>query len=551
MKRFVLVTTLLYTVMWAAMTYPQVRHLHDGVNDVGDPLLNTWALAWVAHQLPFAPAHVFDANIFHPEPRALAYSETLLAPGLLGAPLLWLGAGPLLVYNLLLMAGFVASGVGGALLVRELTGTPTAGVIAGAIFAFLPIRFDHYAHFQLLQTQWMPLALWGLHRFFLTGRTGWAIVLGASVGAQALTSMYNAVFLGILLAAVGGFLLIVEYRHLRPRLPGLALSIALAGTLAAPAAIAHMRASAVVGERSRAEVQNGSAEWQNFLSASPTNMVYGRWADRFGRAERRLFLGGLGAALAIAALWPPFSTPRIAYLVGLIVAVDVARGLNGWTYGLLYDYLFVFRGLRIPARMAMLAGLALAVLAGYGAARLLARYSAPARLTLAGVLLVIVMIEGWSAPIGLTIVPTGPPATYADLLADKGDPPRRTVIRRLSDRPPAVLIELPINQEDPTYMYYSTFHWQTLVNGYSGFYSGRYVQLHDTLKRFPAPQTLETLASLQTRYVVIHGELMPRDQYRALTARLEALPSFRLVSRRPWQSGEIALYRFRWVPPAP
>jgi hypothetical protein len=548
-KRFVLLSTILFTVMWAAMTWPQVRHMHDRVNDVGDPLLNTWALAWVAHQLPFAPAHVFDGNIFHPEPRTLAYSETLLAPGLIGAPLLWAGAGPVLVYNLLLMLAFVASGLGTALLVRELTGSSTAGVVAGAIFAFLPIRFDHYAHFQLLQTQWMPLALWGLHRFLASGRSAWAVVLGGAVGAQALTSMYNAIFLGMLLVAVGGFLLLAERRHLRARLPGIALAMALAGVMAAPAAIAHTRASAVVGERSRGEVQNGSAEWQNFLSAAPTNRLYGRWTDRFGGAEHRLFLGALGIVLAAVALWPPWSATRLAYAIGLVVALDVSRGLNGWIYGLLYDHVFVFRGLRIPARMAMLAGLALAVLAGFGVARLIGRgVSSRGRFALGAGLLAIVMLEAWSAPIGLTAVATEMPPTYADLLADKGDPPRRTIIRRLSDRPPAVIVELPINQEDPTFMYYSTFHWQTLVNGYSGFYSSRYVMLHDVMKRFPAPPALETLASLQTRYVVVHGELMPPDHYRALTARLDTSPSFRLVSKRPWQRGEIALYRFRWVP---
>ena len=67
--------------------------MSDGVHDPGDPLMVTWVLAWVAHQLPSAPAHIFDANIFYPERNTLAYSETLLVPGLLAAPLHWLGVG--------------------------------------------------------------------------------------------------------------------------------------------------------------------------------------------------------------------------------------------------------------------------------------------------------------------------------------------------------------------------------------------------------------------------------------------------------------------------
>jgi len=543
--RFVLGSTLLFTLMWAAMTYPQVLRMHDSVNDVGDPLLNTWALAWVAHQLPFAPAHVFDGNIFHPERRTLAYSETLLAPGIIGAPLLWLGAGPILVYNLLLMAAFVVSALGTALLVRDLTGHAGAALVSGAIFGFLPFRFDHYAHFQLLHTEWVPLALWGFHRFVATARYTWAVLLGTMVGAQALTSMYTALFLGVYIVAAGGVVLATEWRRYRTWLPGLAMAVVISGVMAAPAAIAHMRVHEVVGERSRAEVARGSALWTDFIAAAPSNAVYGAWSGRWGGPERKLFLGFLAMALALVALWPPWSVSRVAYAVALLVAIDIARGLNGWTYGLLYDHVFVFRGLRMPTRMAMMAGLSLAVLAGFGVARLLAPIgSRSARAALIAVLLGIVALEGWSAPMNLTPIPLEPPATYADLLADKGEPPRTGIVRRQSDRPPAVIVEFPINQEDPTFMYYSIFHWQTLINGYSGFYSTRYVELDALLRRFPAADTLQTLAGLQTRYVVIHGELLPPARYRELTAALEALPSFRLVSKRPWKGAEIALYQF-------
>src|ERR1700674_3314257 len=58
---------LLFTALTALMTYPQVWHLGDAVHDAGDPLLNLWAISWVAHQLSTAPAHLFDANIFFPE----------------------------------------------------------------------------------------------------------------------------------------------------------------------------------------------------------------------------------------------------------------------------------------------------------------------------------------------------------------------------------------------------------------------------------------------------------------------------------------------------
>ena len=49
--------------------------------------------------MPRAPAHLVDANIFSPERGTLAFSETLIAPALVAAPLQWAGVGPILIYT--------------------------------------------------------------------------------------------------------------------------------------------------------------------------------------------------------------------------------------------------------------------------------------------------------------------------------------------------------------------------------------------------------------------------------------------------------------------
>ncbi len=40
-----------YVVLTVLLTYPLVLHLPTYVADTGDPLLNTWALAWGQHAL--------------------------------------------------------------------------------------------------------------------------------------------------------------------------------------------------------------------------------------------------------------------------------------------------------------------------------------------------------------------------------------------------------------------------------------------------------------------------------------------------------------------
>src|SRR6186997_745784 len=87
-----------------AHTWPLALHpSRYSSNDNADAELNTWILAWVEHQLPRDPLHLFDANIFYPAQDALAFSEPLIVPALVGAPLAWAGASPVLVYNVVLI----------------------------------------------------------------------------------------------------------------------------------------------------------------------------------------------------------------------------------------------------------------------------------------------------------------------------------------------------------------------------------------------------------------------------------------------------------------
>ena len=46
-----------------------------------DVYFNMWRLRWFAHALATAPSHVFDGNIFYPEPRTLTYSDAMLVEG--------------------------------------------------------------------------------------------------------------------------------------------------------------------------------------------------------------------------------------------------------------------------------------------------------------------------------------------------------------------------------------------------------------------------------------------------------------------------------------
>lgn len=543
MKAFLGGTVLLLTVLTAAMTYPQVLGLRDTVHDDGDPLLNAWALSWVAHQLPRAPARLFDANIFYPERGTLAFSETLLVPAVFAAPLRWVGAGPLLVYNIVFLSGFILSGVGVALLVRSLTGHSAAGALSGIIFAFLPYRIDHYPHLQLQQTQFIPLAMWAFHTLLRTGKIRDGVLLGLFVAGQMLSCTYYGIFLIPYMAVVCGAMLVSDLGLARRRLAALAIAGVVAMIAVIPVGRAYLSARTVVGERGREEVASGSATWRNYLGPPEANALYGRALARFAESERRLFPGFVAMFLAAVALWPPLSSTHAAYGLGLLLAFDVSLGFNGFTYTVLYDYFLPFRSLRIPARMGVMVGFTLAVLSGFGAARIAGRLqSATARRAVMIGLGLLILAEDASKPLDLRTISRTPPEVYADMVRDRGDSPTTAIF------------EFPASPlDDPTYMYFSTFHWQHLVNGYSGFFPPSYVQLRNGIQNFPDDESMRVIKAHGARYLAVHGERLFGDRYETLIADLVHRPELTLVSRHPWQledkHGEISLYRISYEDP--
>jgi hypothetical protein len=202
----------------------------------------------------------------------------------------------------------------------------------------------------------------------------------------------------------------------------------------------------------------------------------------------------------------------------------------------LYRHAAPFRALRIPALAVILVGFSLAVLAGYGVARISARVKPPGvRAVLALVLCVGALAECCSIPVALTTIPGAPPAIYADMLSDIGDSPAATII----DVPMIV-------GKDQTYMYYSTFHWQTLLNGYSGFFPPSYLRLVAAMRGFPDARALDALRIRGARYAVIHGELLAPEEYQRVIRAIDACGcELTLVARRPWQDREISLYHLQ------
>ena len=505
-----------FALLTLVMTWPQARVISTEAAQHQDVYFNMWRLEWFAHALATQPSRLFDANVFHPEPDALALSDAMVVEGVVAAPLIWAGVPRVLVHNLLLLAAIALSGAAMFALARYLTGSRAAAALAGIVFAFAPYRFEHIMHMELQWTMWMPLAFLALHRLYDTGRMTYGMALGACLALQMLSSIYYGIFLAALITT-GALLLIARDRHvsIRTLAAPLAAGAVIAMVVTAAYARPYERVHARTGDRPAAEVDRFSAGPASYLAATPNNWLYGRDEARAPRSagpERRLFPGTVALVLAAAGLLLVTPSRRqIVYLLLLAAAFEASLGFSGYSYSFLYRHVPVFRSLRALARLGAFVLMFTAILAAYGYRLVVASWSPRARRAAFAVVALALLVE-YKVTLTLAPYPNDAPALY----------------RVLAQQPRGVVLELPAPRadalpgDDARYAYMSTFHWFPLANGYSGVYPPSYLARLDRLRDFPGDTSLRQIHSDAVTYLVVHQSTYSEADLSHIRARLAA-----------------------------
>ncbi len=594
-----------------ALTWPVTAGLASDVpGDLGDSLLNMWILAWGADHIPGLLAGpsgwtaYWHGNIFHPEPYALALSEHLFGQALQIAPVYAVTGNPILAYNLVFLSTFVLSAFGAFLLVRDLTGDWRAAFIAGLVYGFLPYRVAQIAHVQVLSSQWMPFALWGLHRYIAHGSARALAGGTAALVMQNWSCGYYLLFFApfVPLFAIHQLWITGRVGDRRAWL-GLAAAGAATMLLTLPFLLPYLEVQRLYGfERPLGEVVHYSGNVWSYLTASADVHAWGRILRWHEGAEGDTFLGVAATILALVAIaasvvdtrrpdatrsplarwrrwlaWvaglacllqgaafvmafvaggfiidvagvtirattpvrllaqstalftlllamaPPMREwmlrwirlPATFFLASLLLAMWLSLGpephsgphlISGMgLYNILYEQVPGYTGLRVPARYAMVAGLFLAVLAGFGAAVLLrVRGWGPALVAGAAIL---VVIDGGAAPLTVNRTwgerETTPPARVHPM--DRA--PR--VYHRIAALPEGTVVaELPFG--DPAweirYVYYASLHRKPILNGYSGAYPPAYKNRVAalTLHAADGEKAWRALVDAGATHVVVH-----------------------------------------------
>jgi hypothetical protein len=527
---------LLFLALTIVMNWPQARHLTTHVHNSDDPLLSIWRLAWIAHILPLHPSEILNGNIFYPEARTLGYSDAVLLQGVAAAPFLWAGVSAIAVYNGLLLSSIALSGWAMWLYAARLTRSRPAAVVAGVIYAFVPYRFDHFMHLELQATFFLPLALLAVERLIETRSHRDAALLMAAVVGEVYSGIYYAVFLVTALALIVPFRMTYLDSGARAKVVKALLPASLVAALVvAPYLLVYLSNRATLGERRDPDIASFSASPENYLATTPDNVVHGEWSAGFGTSERRLFPGVVAILLTIAgvrSLDRRRGTLLICGSVGLIVSL----GLNTPIYEWIRDVIVPYRGLRAPARASILVFLAIAGLAAYGYARL-AHGRSKLLGTLGAILTTVLLLAEYRTSLrDWLILPSQPPQVYQWLAAQP-----RLVVAEVPFAEPTGLHRI----YDGLYMFNSTYHWQPLVNGYSGFFPRSFMELAHEMTNFPDDRSIAFLKNRGVDIIIVHGPLLGTARYGAITEALIQHPDIEATVQFDEPGGTDMAFRIR------
>ncbi len=509
------VAALLFLALTIAVTWPLAPGLgHDVPSDYGDPLYVAWALAWAMRQIGRAVTghldaviHFFDANQLYPEPGTLALSDHFFGQALPLAPVYWITGNAVLALGLAYIVAFTLCGFSMWLLVRELTGSSAAGVLAGTVFAFNEffLVFE-LAHLQVLSAHWMPLALYGFRRYFARGsRAGLAlaalsvIMLNLSAGYYLLMfPPFAGLYVCWEMTARGRWRDRATWRDLA--IAGVAIAL-----VTAPFLWPYIEAQRRMGfKRTLVDTAAMSATVDGYIDAG--RRLYAAYAcallaviaalvSRVRRVAQPLPLAGFLTLALAAAFWLSLG-PAPRWGGDSYPAIGLYRVLQQYVPGM--------DAVRVSSRFAVVFLVFLSALAGMGAALV-------TRIPRVGGLIVMAMaatvLASAPRPFPLNGVLTSelrPPASY--LTPGPVAPPIYRYLASLPDS--TVIAELPFGDlwYNTRYLYFSSFHWRRMVNGFTSFYPASYTERAPWLVnpvRTP-DEAWRALATSGATHIVLH-----------------------------------------------
>lgn len=521
---------LLYGLLAIGTTWPLILQPHSrlplGTEDARTvAFFNAWTIWWNADRLTHLGSGYWDSPIFFPTTNTFALSEP--QPMTMAvAPVIWMSGSRVLAYNVYLWFSLLMNGLFTQWLLRFLGVRLAIAIGGGTAMVLLPI-----VHWQIGVIQLVPL--WGILWTWLAlakifdpktaPSTLQSVVwrggeLGLGFAAALYASVHHGLFMSLLLIGVAWS---IFGRSINVRtFSALSLSVTVAALLTGPILL-HVRSMTKRFDFSRpAEtVEQLSLKVEDYGSAFGSSLLPFQRTDRSAMWQPSPGVFKLALALAGIAAGVRFRSSRrwtcFIILTGLLsfaFSLGTHLSLLSWEpWQFLCDFVPGFSQVRSAFRFAYFFQIATVLLAAQGVDAILgwsiARFHGKpneriASVCVASLTLLVGLIavgDPWPSKLALAVAPDVEP--HLDWVNYLEQAPEGVGVLCLPMAGGNHVRDFEITAE---WMMLGTYHGRPLVNGYSGFFPPKCLELgEETWAVGLTEQRLDALFREGVRFVVV------------------------------------------------
>lgn len=523
------------------------------------PMFNLWTLGWNVSRVEAGFRDYWDAPIFYPSKRAFAFSEPQPLM-MLFAPILWCGGSLAAAYNIYLWLGLSLTGVVTSRFARAYTGSAFIAWTTGAMMVMLP-----FVHWQLGVIQLTPLfgivaTIYALARFGEVPTIARSLVLGLSFAITYYLCNYYGLFLSLLLILSGFWLLgrnLWNWRTWPKLLPGAALCLLLIGPMI------YLQKQALddpAWNRDLDYIKRQSAKWGDFTATPwPQVLPIPEFVDE-NRSGWTLSPGYLKMGLAVLGVIWGLCLPRLRRLtlfltmftaLGVVLAMGPRFEIFGTVpYETIREHYPGFSKARNVFRFVLFAQIGIVLLAGLGLDGLGRRLGLQVFTRMMFVFVFILrkgqlsrsLSEQWKsldepadssaernsnrwqiAVVGLgflAVIEVWPDPQTLYTVPDYNQERRWLTWIEENTEPlaPLACVPFPDGSNAKAYfgttvwMYYALEHQRPILNGYSGFFPPRFLDLKSSMAEFPDERSFQLLIESGAEYLVVFRGSIDRNQ---------------------------------------
>lgn len=523
-----------YLLLTIVVTWPILPNFDKQVTETGDPFFISWVVGsetWSLRTGDFA--NFWNQNIFYPYPNTLALSDHSLTLTLQALPTYLITGNPIVTINTLVLLSFFLSALFACFLIYYYTGSRKAAFIGGIVYGFSTYHVTQLDHLQIISYQYIPLTLLFFEKLLKTPNWKNAVFFALAFTLNAFVSSYLLGFIIIPLTIILVLRLISHEVILNKKF---LLNFLVAGILTAALVVPWLLPYLEVGQdfnvfHVAGEYYGYSAHPGDFLLANKNNWLMSGYINQIKASdplaswnERTLYVGFFTVVLALFGVFSRdrikkrfVETPNSAIwftilLVGLALSfgpvISLTNSNQSPVYGpyiILWQFLSIYKGIRVPSRIMVIVVLALAVLIGFTAKKVEAFRPGKKQLAYAAFGLILLFEQG-SFPLKLlTPIPVNTALydwTAANLAKD------------------AVLVHYPFNNFDVGmgYLRGSLIDHKRTLNGYSSFTPESILRLEARAQTDP-DSFMKVCATLGIKYLVVHGDYITPEDSLALSIK--------------------------------